>query len=126
MHAYKGNSETAIQHFRHALSFSTNRASRANIFVGLGSAHFNAGRYEEAVRWLQEALLEKPDLWWANRSLSVSQARLGNRLKALESLNTLRQNCPDLTVDRVVKAVPFGRGFLERLGNGLSELGLPP
>ena len=126
LQSYKGNSDTAIQHFRTALYLTKDRAVRANICVGLGSAHFNAGRYDSAARQLHDALHEKPDLWWANRSLSVSQARLGNRLKALESLETLRLSCPDLTVDRVVTSVPFRRDFLERLGNGLGELGLPP
>jgi hypothetical protein len=63
---------------------------------------------------------------WANRSLSVSYARLRDRLKALEALDALRQSCPDLTVTRVLAAVPFRSDFLDRLGNGLSDLGLPP
>jgi hypothetical protein len=69
---------------------------------------------------------EQPGASWANRSLSVSYARLGERLKALDSLDALRRFCPDLTVGQVVAAVPFKPDFLERLGDGLSGLGLPP
>jgi len=126
LHSYRGNSETAIEHFGRALSLDPNFASRANSFVGIGSAHFNAGRYEAAAFWLRSAVLEQPSMWWANRSLSVSYARMGNRRKALESLDTLRRFCPDLTVGQVVAAVPFGPDFLDRLGEGLSGLGLPP
>ena len=126
LHSYRGNSETAIEHFGRALSLDPNIVSRANNLVGIGSAHFNAGRYDTAAYWLRSATLEQPGTGWANRSLSVSYARLGHRLKALESLETLRRFCPDLTVGRVVAAVPFGPDFLERLGEGLSELGLPP
>lgn len=126
LHSYQGNSETAIEHFGRALSLDPNFASRANSFAGIGSAHFNAGRYEAATFWLRTALLEQPGMSWANRSLSVSYARLGDRLKALESLDALRRFCPDLTVGRVVAAVPFRPDFLDRLGDGLSGLGLPP
>jgi hypothetical protein len=71
-------------------------------------------------------LLEQPGTSWPNRSLSVSYARLGDRLKALDSLDALRRSCPDLTVSQVVAAVPFRPDFLDRLGDGLSGLGLPP
>lgn len=126
LNSYMGNSEAAVAHFSRALSLDPNRASRANNLAGIGSAQFGAGHYDAAAFWLQRALLENPGMWWANRSLSVSHARLGNRLKALESLDRLRRSCPDLTVGQVVSAVPFGPDFLDRLGDGLSGLGLPP
>ncbi|HSR71724.1 MAG TPA: tetratricopeptide repeat protein, partial [Kiloniellales bacterium] len=125
LRSYRGESETAIEHFRRALRLDPNVSSRANSFAGIGSAHFNAGRYGATVQWLRKAQREQPGLSWANRSLSVSYARLGNRLKAHESLEALRRFCPDLTVGQVVAAVPFQPDFLDRLGNGLSELGLP-
>ena len=124
--SYRGNSETAIEHFGRALSLNPNFASRVNNLVGIGGAHFNAGRYEAAAFWLQSALREQPGTLWANRSLSVSYAHVGDRLKALESLDALRRFCPDLTVRQVVAAVPFKPDFLDRLGDGLSALGLPP
>jgi adenylate cyclase len=126
LHAYRGNSAIAIDHFGRALSLDPNSASRANNFIGIGSAHFNAKRYDAAAFWLRNALLEQPGTWWANRSLSVSYARVGERSKALESLEALRRACPDLTVGQVVTAVPFKPDFLDRLGEGLSDLGLPP
>jgi len=126
LHSYQGNSETAFEHFGRALSLDPNPASRANNLIGIGSAHFNAGRYEAAATWLRSALLEQPGTSWANRSLSVSYARLGDRLRARDSLDALRRSCPDLTVSRVVAAVPFRPDFLDRLGDGLSGLGLPP
>lgn len=125
LRSYRGESETAIEHFRRALRLDPNASSRANSFAGIGSAHFNAGRYDATVQWLRKALREQSGLSWANRSLSVSYARLGDRLKALESLDALRRFCPDLTVGQVVAAVPFQSDFLDRLGNGLSDLGLP-
>lgn len=125
LNAYQGNAERAIEHFSRAIALDGHAGSRANSFAGIGSAHFSAGRYEAAAFWLQRAVQEHPGLWWANRSLSVAQLRLGNRLKALDSLATLRRHCPDMTVGQVTAAVPFGEVFLNRLGEGLSTLGLP-
>lgn len=125
LHSYRGASRTAIEHFRHALRLGPD-SSRANIFAGIGSAHFNAGRYGEAASWIRRAMREQPGLAWANRSLSVSYSRLGDWPKARESLDELRRFQPDLTVSQVVAAVPFRPDFLDRLGDGLSALGLPP
>jgi adenylate cyclase len=125
LNSYRGHSEVAIEHFGRAISLDPYSASNANSFVGIGSAHFDAGRYDAAALWMRKALLEQPDTLWANRTLSVSYARLGERLKALESLEALRRYCPDLTVDQVVAAIPFRSDYLDRLGEGLNRLGLP-
>jgi adenylate cyclase len=126
LNSYLGNSEIAIEHFRRAISLAPSSPSNASNFVGIGSAYFGAGRYPAAAAWTRKALLEHPGILWANRTQSVSYARLGERLKALESLQTLRRYCPDLTVGRVVDAIPFRQDHLNRLGAGLSDLGLPP
>ena len=125
LNSYLGYSEIAIEHFRRAISLDSHSTSSANSFVGIGSAHFDAGRYDVAAFWARKALLEQPDTLWANRTLSVSYARLGERLKARESLEALRRYCPDLTVGQVVSAIPFRSDYLDRLGEGLSGLGLP-
>jgi adenylate cyclase len=124
LHSYRGNSDTAISHFDRALRLEPG-SSKASNFVGIGTAHFNAGRYAAAAAWVRRALCERPDMAWANRSLSVSYARLGDRPNALRSLDALQRFCPDLTVEQVVAAVPFKPDFLDRLGDGLSALGLP-
>lgn len=125
LNSYRGKPETAIAHFNRAISLEPYAASRANCFAGIGSAHFYAGRYDAAAFWLRKVVLEHPGMWWANRSLSVSYARLGDRQLAMRSLETLRRHSPDLTVGQVRDAVPFRPDFLDRLGEGLSELGLP-
>lgn len=125
LHAYSGNSDVAIAQFRRAL-LTGPKTSRANDFVGIGTAHFHRGRYAAAASWLRKALAEQPGTAWPNRSLSVAYARIGEPLKARRSLDALRRSNPDLTVSQVLRAVPFRPEFLERLGNGLSDLGLPP
>jgi len=125
LNSYRGHSDIAIAQFRQAL-LTDPKPARANDFVGIGTAHFNLGRYEASAAWLHKAQREHPGTVWANRSLSVSYLRIGERLKAKESLEALRRSSPDLTVGQVLAAVPFRPDFLDRLGNGLSDLGLPP
>jgi adenylate cyclase len=123
---YLGESDTAIEHFDRAVGLDARSAQNANRLAGVGSAHFDAGRYEQAARWMQAALLEQPGTIWVNRTLAVSYARLGDRLAALDAVDALRRYCPDLTVGEVMKSIPFTQDCLDRIANGLSDLGLPP
>jgi len=62
---------------------------------------------------------------WINRTLCVSYARLGERKAALESLDALHRYSPDLTISKIVDALPFPKDFLDRVSEGLNDLGLP-
>jgi AraC-like DNA-binding protein/TolB-like protein/tetratricopeptide (TPR) repeat protein len=126
LHSYLGNYEVAISHFRRALALDRTSCMNANNFIGIGGAHFGAGRYEAAAHWMRKALLEQPGTSWANRTLAASYARIGQRAKALKALDMLRRYCPDLTVGQIAAAIPFQRDHLQRLGEGLSDIGLPP
>jgi adenylate cyclase len=123
---YFGQSELAIRHFEHSIRLAPADSPMAHRFIGIGSAYFEAGRYEKAVRWKQRAVLEQPGTAWVNRTLAVSYARLGDRLAALDSLDALRRYCPDVTTSQVVSAVPFTCDFLNRVAESLDDLGLPP
>jgi adenylate cyclase len=124
LNAYAGNAETAIRHFEQATRLDPSRPN-PNRLIGLGCAHFYAGRYEEATRWKRVALREDPATAWINRSLSVSYARLGERLSALDALEALRRYSPDITIGKIVASLPFTQDFLDRVAEGLDDLGLP-
>ncbi len=123
LNAFAGEPETAIRHFNEATRLEQ-RPPEANRLIGIGCAHFDAGRYEEAVLWKRKALLRQPGTAWINRTLSVSYARLGQRVAALDSLAELGRYSPDLTIDRIVTSIPFTQGFLDRVAEGLDDLGL--
>jgi len=125
LNAYLGRADAAIAHFQRAIRLEPSSPSNANNFVGIAAAHFGAGRYEDAVVWTSKALREQPQMQWANRTLSASYARLGERTDALHCLDKLRRYSPDLTVGQVLDAVPFRQHHLDRLGETLRDLGLP-
>jgi TolB-like protein/AraC-like DNA-binding protein len=124
LNAYSGNAETAVRHFEQATRLDPRRPN-ANRLSGLGCAHFDAGRYEKAALWKRAALREDPGTAWINRSLSVSYARLGDRLAALDSIEALRRYSPDITIGKIVASLPFTQDFLDRVAEGLDNLGLP-
>jgi adenylate cyclase len=123
---YVGKPQAAIEHFSRAIQCDALSGSNANRFIGIGSAHFDAGDYDVAALWMRKALLEQPGTGWVNRTLAVSYSRLGERGSAFDALEAFRRYCPDITVSRVVGALPFTRDFLDRVGQGLSDLGLAP
>ena len=124
VNAYVGEPDAAIRHFNEAIRLDP-RSQNASRLIGIGCAHFDAGRYEQAAFWKQKALQEHPGTAWINRTLSVSYARLGERLAALDAIEALRHYSPDLTIDRIVTSIPFTRDFLDRVAEGLNDLGVP-
>jgi TolB-like protein/AraC-like DNA-binding protein len=122
--AYLGEPDAAIRHFDQATRLDS-RPPNPNRLIGIGCAHFDAGRYEQAAFWKRKALQEQPGTAWINRTLSVSYARLGERLAALDSLAALHRYAPDLTIGKIVAAIPFTQDFLDRVAEGLDDLGLP-
>ena len=125
LNTYLGNVEAALRDFEQATRLDP-RGPNAIRLTGLGCAYFDAGRYEEAVRCKRMALRYDPGTAWINRSLSVSYAQLGNRLAALESIEALRRYSADITISKIVAALPFTQDYLDRVAEGLDGLGLSP
>jgi adenylate cyclase len=125
LNAYAGNARDAIRHFEQAGRLDAQRPNASRL-AGLGCAYFDAGQYEQAARLKRSALREDPGTAWINRSLSVSYARLGDRLRALEALEALRRYSADISISRIVSSLPFQHDFLDRVAEGLNDLGLPP
>ena len=125
LNAYSGNAEAAVRDFAQAARLDP-RQPNASRLTGLGCAYFDAGHYDEAARWKRMALRVDPGTAWINRSLSVSYARSGDRLAALESIEALRRYSPDITIGQIVASLPFTQDYLDRVAEGLDDLGLPP
>jgi adenylate cyclase len=124
LNAYNGRPETAIRHFKQAIRLDPS-APNANRLIGIGCAYFDAGHYEEAVLWKRRGLKSQPNTAWVNRSLSVSYARTGDRLAALDSIDALRRYSSDLTICEIVSSLPFTQDFLDKIAEGLRDLGMP-
>ena len=130
LRAIHGEAEPALACFRRAMQLKGPRAPIANCLAGIGKAHFVAGRFEEAARWLNRALTENPGAVWLHRVLAPCYLAFGEQQAASLSLDRLRRAYPGITLSRVEAALPgIGDARCDdtqsRLLEGLTALGLP-
>ena len=74
--SYLDRPEVATEHFERSLPLSPFDPMKFNAFIGIGAAHFVAGRYADTVHW-QEKGATRP----ARHSLGVSHRCLAGRTK---------------------------------------------
>jgi AraC-like DNA-binding protein len=125
MSAYLGDSETAIRELTTALHLMPFEPLRHISFIGMGCAHFAAGRYDRAVRWVESGVSASRGSFWAQRVAVAAAAMTGARGEARRMGRQLLRKDPDLTVTEARQAWPFTPDFMCRLGEGLEIAGLP-
>jgi adenylate cyclase len=125
LQSYLDRADTAIEHFERALRLSPFDPMNFNAFIGIGGAHFVAGRYTETARWFEKGLLEQPSATWAYRNLVPAYALLGREEEARAGLSRLLQEYPDLTISKIMSALVFSQPTLDRLAEGLRRAGMP-
>jgi adenylate cyclase len=96
-----------------------------NAFIGIGGAHFVAGRYADTLYWQEKGLLERPAATWVYRATAPALALLGRREEARAQVSRLLDEHPDLTIAAVVSALPFPKETLDRVAEGLRMAGMP-
>jgi len=123
---YNGDAESAIERFKIALDLTPNDTLAFNTFVGIGCAHFAAGRYTEAARWQQRALTEHPSAIWIHRTMCPAYVLVGAESEARRSVTALREHYPELTVSGVQQGFPpMPRAYCDLVFDALHTVGLP-
>src|ERR1700742_1050460 len=125
MSAYLGDSEAAIRELSTALHLMPFEPLRHLSFIGMGCAHFAAGRYDRAVRWVESGLRTSSGSFWAQRVAVAAAAMTGARSEARRMGRQLMRKDPDLTVAEARQAWPFRPEFMSRLAEGLDLAELP-
>ena len=95
------------------------------VFIGIGCAHFGAGRYDRAARWVEDGVTAGPESFWAERVLVAAAAHTGAKSEARRYAKQLLRKDENLTVASAREAWPFTPAFMERLGDGLEMGGVP-
>jgi AraC-like DNA-binding protein len=121
-----GRLESGAERLHIALDLCPDDPLAFNSMIGIGAAHFQAGRYAEAVRWYERAIGEHHSAVWANYCLCPAYVLCSRRPEALRSLAALLQLYPELTISRVTAGIPFGQTFRNRVANGLESVGMRP
>jgi AraC-like DNA-binding protein len=125
MSAYFGDSDAAIRELSIALHLMPFEPLRHLSFIGMGCAHFAAGRYDRAALWVQSGVKASPGSFWAQRIAVAAAALTGQQQEARRIGRQLMRKDPDLTILEARKAWPFSPAFMARLGDGLEIAGLP-
>jgi adenylate cyclase len=92
--------------------------------IGIASAHFEAGRYDEAILWYRRGLAEQPRAVSINRFLTPSYLLAGRKEEAKRSLADLVCAFPNLTIAQVKTCLPYSRSYLDRAADGLERAGM--
>jgi adenylate cyclase len=125
LQAFLNNPDTSIDHFERALRLSPFDPMNFNAYIGIGGAHFIAGRYADAVLWIEKGLIDRPGATWAYRELTAAYALLGRDADAQAALSRLLNAYPDLTVSKVLSALVYPQRTLDRIAEGLRNAGMP-
>jgi adenylate cyclase len=123
--AYSGDAATALRQFTTTLHLMPFEPIRHLAFIGIGCAHFIAGRYDRAARWAQDGVAANPDSFWGARVVAASAVHAGARDQARGIVRELLRKDPSLTVRVVRRAWPFPTKVMDRIGDGLATAGLP-
>jgi tetratricopeptide (TPR) repeat protein len=95
------------------------------IWGAIATAHFFAGRYDEASSWAEKAVRERPSPQ-AFRLAAASDALAGRLEKAKEAMARLRQLDPHRRISNLKDQYPVRKPEdLARLEDGLRKAGLP-
>jgi AraC-like DNA-binding protein len=123
--AYLGDDNGALRELQNTLRLMPFEPLRHLICIGIGCAHFNAGRYERAVRWIQDGTAAGPESFWAERVLVAATVHAGARNEARRYARKLLRKDANLTVAIAREAWPFRPAFMQRVADGLASAGVP-
>ena len=92
--------------------------------IGLGHAHYQAKRYNEAVKHTHNALQQRPEHFGALRQLSASLAQAGRTEEARAMLGRLKQLQKDVSLAWAKENLFLGPGAMTHYLDGLRKAGL--
>ncbi|WP_246715311.1 adenylate/guanylate cyclase domain-containing protein [Aestuariivirga litoralis] len=123
---YVGKPKEALESFARAERLSPLDPFAFNMRVGIGLAHFSLGDLEEAMRFAQMVLDERPGLSWPLRDMAVYKATVGDFETAKRALATFADGRPPMDVASVRDSLKFMHApLLEKYLAGLRLSGLP-
>ncbi|MEO7224006.1 MAG: adenylate/guanylate cyclase domain-containing protein [Devosia sp.] len=122
---YLGRPEEGLKAFEQSARLSPIDPFAFNVHLGMGLAHFSAGRPEKAIELARQALAERPGLTWPYRDLSTYYAAAGKMAQAKDALEKFVYLRPAMTSATLRDGLRFMEpALLDRYVGGLEEAGL--
>jgi TolB-like protein/Flp pilus assembly protein TadD len=123
---YAGEPEAAIEIGHNAIRLSPRDPELFHFHVGIGTGHFIAERYEEAVTWANKVIAERPETPAGHRLLAASLAQLGRIEEARRVLEDVLSMTPGLTATLLRNITHFKNpADFDRYIDALRKAGLP-
>jgi TolB-like protein/class 3 adenylate cyclase len=122
---YLGNPEEGLVAFERSARLSPLDPFAFNVHLGMGLAHFSAGRPQIAIRFAQQALAERPGLTWPYRDLATYHANHGDLAAARDALLKFKAEHRGVTLTMIGDGLRFMEsGLLSKYLRGLKLAGL--
>jgi TolB-like protein/class 3 adenylate cyclase/Tfp pilus assembly protein PilF len=122
--ACDGRSEEAIENLQRAIRMSPRDPLNFFFVGGMAAAHYQAGRYAEAVDWACQQVQLRPGSPSGHRILCASLAQAGLIEEARAAMRLLREVQPNISVAWIKESVPYPDHTMPRFLEGLQLAGL--
>ena len=123
---WHGETDTAIEHFAHAMRLSPLDPELYRMQAGMALAHLFIGDPDTALSWAEKAVRDLPDFMLAISVLAASHALAGRLSEAQRAVHQLRQLDPALRLSNLTDWLPIQRPEnLATFVDGLRRAGLP-
>jgi adenylate cyclase len=122
---YVGEPEEALRAFEQSARLSPLDPFAFSVHLGMGLAHFSAGRPDGAIDMVRQALAERPGLTWPYRDLAAYYAAAGKPEQASDALQKFMALRPITSAASLRDGLRFMEPrLLEKYMNGLGSAGL--
>jgi adenylate cyclase len=122
-----GEHERSIEHYKRAIQLDPLDPWAFEASFGIAFPYFFTQRYEEALSWLEKALLERPNLIGALR-LKIAASAMADRTREeiQQAIGRLHSQHPDISITKIVPIIAhFRQVDLDHYVNALRLAGLP-
>lgn len=122
---YLGAPEEGLKAFQSSQRLSPLDPFAFNMVLGMGLAHFAAGRPEQAIEFATRALSERPGLTWPYRDLAAYYAMADDVVAAKAALGKFSEGRDDISLASIRDSLRFMYpDLLDRYVKGLELAGL--
>jgi tetratricopeptide (TPR) repeat protein len=119
-----GQSDRAIIYAERAIRMSPQDPQNAIFNMSLATAHYLAGRYNEAAAYGRKAVQQRHGMTGGHRIYIASLAQAGHIEQARTALGKLKQIQPNISISWIRTYVPYTAGPMEHFLDGMRKAGL--
>ena len=122
--AFDARSDQAIDHIEQAIRMSPHDPQNALLNAALAAAHYQAGRYADAVGFGRRAIQQRFELTNGHRIYVASLAQAGRIDEARAALARLQELHPENSIAWIERNVPYTPGPMAKFLEGFRKAGL--